>query len=196
MNSVEELTAVLRNLAAEQISLQNLRLILERLLDYQFRKDSGGPLLLDDAAPVWKVKQAVPEEHVAELTRFVRVGMKRQISGKYSRRTNTIVVYLMDQAIEKVLSARRSGEGASTSDSASEEEQNVKILDAVRNEIRYLQPTAQLPCILTTSDIRRQLRDTVAPEFPRIPVIAYEEILPSSNIQPVARISWGVDANA
>jgi|GEM_PF-1524589 len=196
MGSVEELTAVLRNLAAEQISLQNLRLILERLLDYQLRNDSGGPVLLDDAAPVWKVKQVVPEDHVAELTRFVRQGMKRQISGKYARRTDTIVVYLMDQAIEKVLSARTSGEGAATSDSASEEEQNVKTLDAVRNEIRYLPPAAQLPCILTTSDIRAQLRDMIAPEFPRIPVIAYDEILPSSNIQPIARISWSVQANA
>ena len=194
--SVEELTEVLRNLAAEQISLQNLRLILERLLDFQFRNDSGGPVLLDDAKPAWKVKKTVLEDHVAELTRFLRQGMKREISGKYSRRTDTIVVYLIDQAIEDLLSARTLGERAATFDSPSVEEQNVKILDAVRNEIRYLPPTAQIPCILTASDIRGKFRETIALEFPRIPVIGYDEIPPSLNIQPIARIFWNVPANA
>ena len=46
--STEQVTAVLRNLSAEGVSVRNLRLILERLTDYQLRKDAGSHLVLDD----------------------------------------------------------------------------------------------------------------------------------------------------
>ena len=81
--SVAQITAVLRNLAAEEISVRNLRLILERLSDYQLRNDASWPVVLDDAAPAFEVRKAVAENHVAQLTRFVRAGMKRQIGGKH-----------------------------------------------------------------------------------------------------------------
>ncbi len=189
--SVEEITAILRNLAAEEISVRNLRLILERLLDYQFRNDAGWSVALDDAAPAWTLKERkrISEDHLSELTRFVRTGMRRQISRKYARGTNTIVVYLMDRGIEGLMPLRSSNEQAALVDSRSTEDQQERVLAAVRNEIQRLPLGAQIPCILTVGEVREHLREAIVREFPRVSVVAYEEILPGLNVQPVARLS-------
>ena len=192
--SVEETTAVLRKLAAEETSVRNLRLILERLSDYQFWSDAGWPVVLDDAGAVFEVRAAVPEDHLSQLTRFVRAGMKRQISRKLSRQT-TLVIYLMDHTIEELWSSRTLAEQDEMSTLRLGEDQQGKILEAVRKEIGYLPPSAQVPCILTTSEVREHLRETIALEFPRLSVIAYDEVLPDVNIQPIARISWSAPAN-
>jgi type III secretory pathway component EscV len=194
--SVAQITAVLRNLVAEEISLRNLRLILERISDYQFRDDAGRPVVVDDAAAAFEVEKAIAEDDVAQLTRFVRAGLKGQIGGKHSRGTNTVVVYLMSPAIEELISDYVSTEQSGNLNVRLAGAQQEQILEAIRMEIRHLPPTAQIPCILTTSEIRHALRDTIALEFPRIPVIGYEEILPGLNIQPIARISWSTPANA
>jgi type III secretion protein V len=152
-------------------------------------------VVLDDAVPTFEVRKAVAEDDVAQLTRFVRAGMKRQIGGKYSRGTDTVVVYLMDPAIEEFVSNSAAMEQGAELNERLAEEQREPILEAVRREVRHLPPRAQVPCILTTGDIRHVLRETMALEFPRISVIAYEEILPSLNVQPVARISWNAPAN-
>jgi len=194
--SAEKITAVLRDLAAEEVSVQNLRLILERLTDYQLRNDAGSRLVLDDTATAFESGNAAPEVDLTQLTEFVRAGMKRQISGKYSRETNTIVTYLLDHEIEELL--LRSGSVASDTRSSSslEKEQQDKILEAIRRETSSLPPTAQLPLILTTSDVRAPLRKAIAQEFPRLFVVAYQELMPGLNVMPVARISWDTGAKA
>ena len=199
--SAEKITAVLRDLAAEEVSVQNLRLILERLTDYQLRNDAGSRLVLDDTATAVESGNAesgnaASEDDLTQLTEFVRAGMKRQISGKYSRETNTIVTYLLDHEIEEVLSRSGSVASDTRSNSNFEKEQQDKILEAIRREISSLPPTAQLPLILTTSDVRVPLRKAIAQEFPRLSVVAYQELMPRLNVMPVARISWDTGAKA
>jgi type III secretion protein V len=199
--SPEKITAVLRDLAAEEVSVQNLRLILERLTDYQLRNDAGSRLVLDDTATAVEsgkaeTRNAAPEDDLTQLTEFVRAGMKRQISGKYSRETNTIVTYLLDHEIEESLSRSGSVASDAKSNPSLEKEQQDKTLEAIRRETSSLPPTAQLPLILTTSDVRVPLRKVIAQEFPRLFVVAYQELMPGLNVMPVARISWDTAAKA
>lgn len=186
--SVERITAVLRNLVSEELSVRNSRVILERLVDFQLRRLPGSRLVLDDA-PV-EAGNPTAEVNVTELTEFVRAGMKREISGKYSKERNTMVVYLLDRGIEQLLE-RHIGLGSDgRTFSEIETDQEERIQEAVRREIAMLPVNSELPLILTTEHCRWALRKTIAHQFPRIRVVAFQELIPSLNVMPIARIQW------
>jgi FHIPEP family len=162
---IERITRVLRSLAAEQVSIRNLRRILGRLVEYEAPED-----LLD-------------------LIGLVRAGMARELGYKLARSTRTVVVYLFDGEIEKLLQAMVAGR----CDRSKENRQDAdldRVAAAIRDELRHLPPTAaQLPILLTTAVVRPKLRALTALEFPRLSVTAYEDLPPDINVQPVARIS-------
>jgi type III secretion protein V len=187
--STEQITAVLRNLLAEGVSVRNLRLILERLTDYQLRKDAGSHLVLDETPTSMDPGDAASGNNLGDLTEFVRAGMKREISGKFSRETNTLVVYLLDRNIEELVSRNHSANSDAKLNSSLDQELQDKVLQSIRQEMTYLPPTAQLPLILTTSGRRAAVRKIIAHEFPRLGVVAYPELMPDLNVMPVARIS-------
>jgi len=189
--SIEQITRILRALVGEGISIRNLMLILERLLDYDYGFDDASRYLILDDRPnsYWELDVAQREDVINQVS-FVRAGMKRQISNMYARSTNTLVVYLLDAQIEQILSEgqalRVSEEGVAQLDVSMCE----KIIDAVKKELAHLPPTAMIPALLTSVEVRPLLRQVIATEFPRLPVvIAYHELAPDLNIQPVARIS-------
>ncbi|MGH9846941.1 MAG: FHIPEP family type III secretion protein, partial [Blastocatellia bacterium] len=64
-----------------------------------------------------------------------------------------------------------------------------KILAAVRQEVESVPASVASPVILTVSTIRSSLRGMIAAEFPRLPVLSYDELSPEMNIQPLARIT-------
>ncbi len=163
--SLQQLTDIMRRLVEEEISICNLKGILEALAEWgQVEKD-----------PVM-------------LTEYVRMTMKRYITYKYSRGGNTLVVYLLDPQIEQAIkdSIQITSSGNYL---ALEPEIAQDILDAVRSEIGDLPATAQQPVILTNVEIRRYFRQLVKLEFPYLAVLSFQELNPDMNIQPVARIS-------
>lgn len=181
--SLDSITRMIRNLAAEEISVRNLRLILEWLLDYDYIvSDSAQFIIFDNRLPLHEKPSAHQIIHPANLTSFVRTGLKRYISHKYTRGGNTLVVYLLDPQIERLLPKCDSDSMPLNDDTRN------RILKAVRQELREMQPSV---VILTTIDVRASLRNILAPEFPKLPVVAYQELSPDMNIQPIARrISW------
>jgi type III secretion protein V len=60
------------------------------------------------------------------------------------------------------------------------------VLDRVEAESRTLQ---EPPALLVSADVRRAVRSLVAPRFPRIPVLAFDELPPELPIRPVGRIA-------
>jgi flagellar biosynthesis component FlhA len=164
--SADAVTAVTRALVRDRVSAQNLRGVLESLLDFDMAERSArGTNTPPHASP--------------EAVARVRVGLGPAIAHVAARRTDTVVVYLLDPAIERLASA-------------SDEEfdaQAEQILGALRNELAYLPPTAQVPCVLTAAASRHRLQRLIAREHPRMMVIAHEELPPYRNVQPVARIS-------
>lgn len=182
--SLEQVTQVLRRLIAEDISIRNLRLILESLLDYDYIvTDPARFIIFDSRLPFPQKPDAARLNHPTNLTELVRSGMKRYISHKYTRGGNTLVVYLLDKEIERILSDHLE-KGTDLAD----DDRN-RILGAVRSEVGNLPPTSSRPVILTTINLRPLARKTIRPEFPGLPVLSYNELSPDINIQPIARIS-------
>ncbi len=164
--SVLKLTDILGRLVEEEISIRDLRGILQALAEYG----------------------QVEQDNVM-LTENVRASLKRYVSHKYARGTNTLVVYLLDPQIEEAIrsSIKRTSAGTHL---ALEPDIAQEIVQAVKNECGHLPPTAQRPVILTAMDIRRYVRKLLEYEFnPPFSVVSYQELSPDLNIQPVARIS-------
>jgi len=162
-----QLTDILRRLVEEEISVRDLRNILQALAEW-------GPV----------------ENDTVMLTEYVRAALKRYISHKYTRGQSTLIVYLLDPQIEETVrsSVQHTSSGSYL---ALEPEITQEILAAVRNEVGNLPPSAQQPVVLTTMEIRRYFRKLVELEFPHLAVLSYQELSPEMNIQPIARISLG-----
>lgn len=179
-----DVTRILRLLLDEEISIRDLRNILEALLAVNavtwadpsefiiFAPDTGLQCII---AP----GRTRDELRAADYCDAIRTAMRAYLGHKYTRGGNTLV-YLLSPVIER----RIVGTGGL---SPGERRQ---LLDAVWNEVGDLPPTARIPVILTTNTVRRPLRELIAREFPQVAVLSYQELSPEMNIQPIARIDW------
>lgn len=167
--SIFQLTEICRRLVEEEISVRDLRGILQALAEW-------GPV----------------EHDSVMLTEYVRSALKRYISHKYAGNNPTLVVYLLDPQIEETVrsSIQHTSSGSYL---ALEPEITQEILNSVRQEIGNLPPSAQNPVILTTQEIRRYFRKLCELEFPHLAVLSYQELSPELNIQPISRISLRTD---
>lgn len=163
--SVHLLTEILKRLVQEEISIADMRSILQ-------------------AIAVW----APVETNPTTLTEYVRTELKRYISFKYTRGQNNLVVYLLDPEIEEVItnSIRQSENGNYL---ALEPETAQDILKTFDIEVGNLPASAQKPVVITTMEARRYLKKLVELHHPQVAVLSFQELAPEIRIQPVARIS-------
>ncbi|HKE95594.1 MAG TPA: FHIPEP family type III secretion protein [Povalibacter sp.] len=171
------LLQVLRGLVAEGISIRSL----PQILSWYVRQDSA--LTVDFSKfivfPVGEAvfsKAPLQQAPVADLLATARGFLKRQISRKYAR-DNTLFVYLLDPGIEKRLAHAELSSPA-----------EAVIVEAVKDELGSLPPTASKPVILTSLEVRSRLQMLLEPEC-EVVVVSYQELSPELNIQPLARIT-------
>ena len=185
--SISWLRRLLQALLDERISIRDLRSILEAVLGINGTTEPGldGRLVV---IPVASKLCLAPAPSSLEAVDFdvcieqVRRSLKRAISHKNSRGTQTLVAYLLDPKIEQRICER------SAHPLTAQERDSIRAAFAA--EARHLPPTAvQIPVILTAPDIRRAVRDLIAGEFTLMPVTSYAELPPDLNVQPIARIS-------
>ena len=158
------ITDVLRRLAAEGVSVRNLRRILMALLRW---------------APV--------ESDPLLLAEYARSALQRQLVHMHSRGTRRLVVLLLEPKIEDLIfRAFRHLPTGSYVDLPAETLQ--ALLMAIEEPIAALPTGAQLPIILTKSAVRAAMRRLVATRFPRLHVLSYQELRPDTAIQPLGRI--------
>ncbi|MBI4528486.1 MAG: FHIPEP family type III secretion protein [Deltaproteobacteria bacterium] len=183
--SVHQLTRVLRCLVAEEISIRNLRAILQSIIDYDYVvTDPLKYIVFDERLPLPRQPDEVRLRDPINMAAFVRSALKRYISHKFTRGESSLVVYLLDAEIEKLLSRDHAVGSVGLND-----HERDAILQSVRAEVGNTPRSAATSAILTTIDVRAALRELIAAEFPRVPVLAYQELSPDLNIQPIARIS-------
>lgn len=156
------LRPLLRSLLSEQISIRNLRHILQLVV-----RHTVAPELTDGL----------------DLARFVRAGLAEQIGYAAAHGTGTVVVYLLDPAFEREL-ADREARAVEVEPALAEE-----LRTAVHAEMQYLPETAQVPSLLTGQWCRATVREVLRTEFPIVRVLCYSDIPGHYNIQPVARIA-------
>jgi type III secretion protein V len=161
---LQKLTEIFKRLIQEQISIKDLRTILEALSEWsQMEKDT------------------------VLLTEYVRSSLKRYISYKYSQGQTTLAVYMLDPEIEEIVRGaikQTSGGTYLTLDPDSAQ----LILQALRSAYIPPPPGGQQPVVLTSMDIRRFVRKLIEGEFPDLAVLSTHEIIPEIRIQPLGRI--------
>jgi flagellar biosynthesis component FlhA len=188
--SLQGLTQILRLLLREEVSMRDLKLLLERILAYDYAVvDASKLIVFDDRLPLSSEPNQHEQDDPRYYAQFVRIGLKQYLTHKLTRGQNNLVVYLLDPDIERQLSDHlAAGRGTNGKSGLSKGQQEV-ILTAVRTEVENLPPTSTVPVILTNSEIRALMREMIEPEFPNLAVVAYDELRTDANIQPIARIS-------
>lgn len=161
---LQKLTEIFRRLIQEQVSIKDLRTILEALSEW-----------------------AQTEKDTVLLTEYIRSSLKRYISYKYSMGKSTLSVYLLDPEIEDMI--RGSIKQTSAGSYLALDPDSVQlILHAMRTTVTPPPAGAQPPVLLTAIDVRRFTRKLIEGEFPDLAVVSYQEIVPEIKIQPLGRV--------
>lgn len=161
---LQKLTEIFKRLVQEQISIKDLRTILESLSEW-----------------------AQTEKDTVLLTEYVRSSLKLYISFKFSQGQSAISVYLLDPEIEEMIRGAIKQTSAGSYLALDPDSVNL-ILKSMRITITPTPPGGQPPVLLTAIDVRRYVRKLIETEFPDIAVISYQEVLPEIRIQPLGRI--------
>jgi len=161
---LQKLTEILKRLVQEQISIKDLRTILESLSEW-----------------------AQTEKDTVLLTEYTRSSLKRYISYKYSQGQTILSVYLLDQEIEDMIRAAIKQTSAG-SYLALDPDSVALILHAMRSTVVPTPAGGQPPVLLTAMDVRRFTRKLIESEFPDLPVVSSQEIVPEIRMQPLGRV--------
>lgn len=160
----QKIGEILQRLVSEDISIRNLRAILEALVEWgQKEKDS------------------------VLLTEYVRGALKRHISYKYSAGRNMLPAYLLAPNVEETLRAaiRQTSAGSYL---ALDPAVGKKLVENIKKTVGKLPPNGHKPVLLSSMDIRRYLRKLIENDLYDLQVISYQELVPEVNIQPLARV--------
>ena len=163
--SLQTLTEILRRLVEEEVSIRDIKIILQTLCEW-----------------------GRVEHEVLALTEQVRAGLKRKICYQISHGRPLLFVYRLDPEFEDMFrnSIRQSASGAYLSmDPASSQQ----LMGAARAQIGDLPPGAQRPVIVTDAEIRRFVKRLLDFAIPEITVLSYDQLTPQINLQPLGTIS-------
>ncbi len=161
---LQKLTEIFKRLVQEQVSIKDLRTILEALSEH-----------------------AQSEKDTVHLTEYVRSSLKRYISYKYSQGQSILSVYLLDPEIEDMVrgAIKQTSAGSYL---ALDPDSIQLILHSMRTIIVPTPVGGQPPVLLTAIDVRRFVRKLIEGEFPDMAVVSYQEIVPEIRIQPLGRV--------
>jgi len=161
--SPQLLADVLKRLLEEQVSIRDLRSVLQTLADW-----------------------AQSETDAVLLTEYVRSGLKRQITHDNAL-GGSLPVMLLDPMIEDAV--RGAIQKTSTgSFLALDPETSRDIIAAFRKALSGRGPDAPPVVVLTSMEVRRYVRKLLEIERPDVRVLSFQELQSDVNIQPVARI--------
>jgi type III secretion protein V len=161
--SLPVLTEVLRQLAREQVPLDDMPAILEAIA----------------LAPA--LQGGFTARDVAALVEQLRGHLRRQISARWAPR-GQLAVYTVDAMIEDAVRSaidRRDGAQVLALEPAIAQD----IVAAVRGKLG-----TGPAVILTSGDVRRHLRTLLEPELPDVAILAAHELAPGTSVTTAGRI--------
>ncbi len=161
---LQKITEVLQRLVQEEISIRDLRTILQTLIEWGPREKEG-----------------------VLLTEYCRSRLARYISYRYSAGQNILPVYLLapevEDTIRKAIRSTSSGSYlALDTDTAKQ------IIEQFKEQVAKISPGTSKPVVLTAMDIRRYLRKLLELEIYDLAVISHQELTEEISVQPLARI--------
>jgi flagellar biosynthesis protein FlhA len=158
--SLGKVQKVLQNLLKEQISIRDLRTILEQLADY-------GPSTQDTDI----------------LTEYVRQAMARPITKQFQSADGSLSVVTLDRGVEELIQS-----SIQRTDVASflalEPTVAEKLLVKLQEAVEAMSPQIETsPVLLASPGIRHHLRKFVERFIPDLAVLSHSEIIPSVQIK-------------
>ncbi|HEX8910429.1 MAG TPA: FHIPEP family type III secretion protein, partial [Anaeromyxobacteraceae bacterium] len=175
LDDLEPLQPALVREVARQIPAPLLAEVLRQLLE------EGVPL-----RPLPRILEALLEaggaaRGTSALVDGCRRALRRHLAHRYAG-AGTLEAVLLDPSAEAALREALAGSVAALDPRAAE-----GLLDELERALRA--PDARSPVLLAPSDVRRPLRQLVAPRFPRLAVLAYEELPAACPVRPVAKVA-------
>lgn len=173
-----ELTALLRGLARDRVPLRDLPSILERVADLPTaRLGIEKFTIIDDRAEPVEASRTREAEHDGTEA-FVRAGLRHQIAQRAGRGRGVINAYVLSDELELLACS-----------ALDDEQDQERILRAIRSELSFLPPTASPPVILTSGEARPVLQHLLATVLPEIAVLAHSDLPAAASVIPSGRIS-------
>ncbi len=168
--SLQTLTEIMRRLVEEEVSVRDLKAILQILCEW-----------------------GRVEHDVLALTEQVRAGLKRKICYQISQGRPLLFIYRLDAEFEEMFrnSIRQSAAGTYL---AMDPDCSRKVMQAARAQIGNLPPGAQRPVIVTDAEIRRFVKKLLDFAIPEVTVLSYDQLTPQINLQPLGTIGPVVQA--
>jgi type III secretion protein V len=162
---VPKINEILQRLVQEEVSIRNLRLILQALID-------------------WGQK----EKDTVLLVEHVRSSLKRYLSYKYSGGQNLLAVYLLHPDVEDTM--RKAIRQTTSGSYLALDPPTVKrFIAALKKQVGNLSQARQKPVLLTSMDVRRFVRKLIEAEMPDLPVLSYQDLTEEITLQPLAKIT-------
>ncbi|RZU42243.1 type III secretion system export apparatus subunit SctV [Edaphobacter modestus] len=164
---MQQLTDVLKRLLSEEVSIRDLKVILQAIGEW-YRIDGG---------------------NTVELVEHVRAAMRRRICFGLSGGKARLLVYQLDPGIEDMLrDAIRQGPAGPFL--AIEYDQRTKLIQTLREQIADVSTRTQSPVLLVDSSVRRYIKVAVGEDFPELRAISYNEIAPEVEVEPIGTITF------
>jgi flagellar biosynthesis protein FlhA len=168
--SLGKVQKVLQNMLKEQISIRDLRTILESLADF---------------AP------SVQDPDV--LTEFVRQSLARPITKQYQASDGSLSVMTFDKGVEDII-AGSVQKTETTSYLALEPTVAEKIIVQLKNSVEAITPMLETPPVLLASPmIRMYVRKLTERFMPDLAILSHNEILPTVQVKTLKVV--GFNAN-
>lgn len=163
--SIGEIQKVLSKLLDENVSVRNLPIIFETLADYS--------KLTSD---------------VDVLTEYVRQSLARQITTQYAGNQQELKVLTVSAKIEKAIadSIQQTDHGNYL---ALDPQMSQAILESIAAELERVSFIDQSPVILCSPAVRMYVRQLTERYFPQIPILSYNELDASIEIQSVGVVN-------
>lgn len=114
------------------------------------------------------------------LAEACRRALRRHIAHRCAN-AGTVHALLVEPATEEALRAALSGEVAALAPEVA-----ARLVERLAVELQGLETS---PVLLASGDVRRALRAIVAPRFPCLAVLAYDELPPEQLVRPLGRIA-------
>ena len=161
---VNRTTEVFKRLVGEDISIRNVRSILESLVEW-----------------------GQQEKDVVMLTEYVRGDLKRYISYKYSSDQNVLSAYLLDEDLEETVRGgiRQTSSGNYLALNPPVTQRLVSQTKSLVGDIGRLE---HKPVIVTAMDIRRYVRKIIEIELYDLAVLSFQELTQEVTVQPLGKI--------
>jgi hypothetical protein len=160
------LTWILRDLLEEQISIRDVRNLLESLLSLEGNKSSSVAL-----------GHRLTSRDVTFWADWIRSDFQRQITHRYGGATGSLAVYLIASELEARIATI-------DVERVSDDERHELLQPLYACQAQDMHPLQ----ILTSLEVKRPLRKLIAHELPEVAVLAYQELDPATTLTLRGRI--------